>query len=127
MLAKAGGSAAYIDPKNPAELEMRVRTVLTRAVRSGLSSCSIPLGSQAKDVSKLQLVVTQDGKDKPVPPAEGRDAGWALNAAGDEITLSGELCQAAKAGTYDSLHFSFACTKLPPPRESTPTPALPPD
>ena len=125
MLAKAGGSDKYMDPKNPAELETRLRAVLSRAVRTGLSSCTIKLGAHAKDVDKLMLHITQDGKDKPVPAAEGRDASWQLNPAGDEITLGGELCKAAKAGTFDSLHFTFGCTSTPP--SEPPIPTLPPD
>jgi uncharacterized protein YegL len=120
-MARAGGSDAYIDPKDPIELETRVRAVLSRAVRTGLSSCSIELGAKPEDLDETQLIVTQDGKDKAVP----RGQGWAFNAAGDQITLKGDLCKAAKAGTYDSLHFKFACPELPP--TEPPPPVLPPD
>lgn len=121
MMAKAGGSDAYIDPKNPDELEMRLRTVLSRAVRTGLDSCTIELGAQAEKLDDMQLVVTQDGQEASVASA----ASWTRNDAGDEVTLTGELCKAAKAGTFDSLHLSFACPKIPP--AEPPPPVLPPD
>jgi hypothetical protein len=44
-----------------------------------------------------------------------------VSADGATVTLEGDLCTAAKAGTYERLRFDFGCVELPP----APPPVVP--
>jgi hypothetical protein len=118
QLAKAGGTASYIDPKDPAELQARLRQVVNATVRTGLSSCTIALGTTAPARDRLQLIITQGGKPDSVPSGPQ----WMINEAGDSVTLQGDLCQKAMAGSFDELRFEFGCPSVPPKEPPAPVP-----
>ncbi|MET0384618.1 MAG: vWA domain-containing protein [Polyangiales bacterium] len=118
QVAKAGGTDTFIDPKNPEELEARLRAVISSSVREGFSSCTFPIEPKAAAPEKLKLVVTEMGKELVVP----RDARWTINPTGDLVTLEGELCRKATAGAYEALRFEFGCPDPTPPEPPPPQP-----
>ena len=48
------------------------------------------------------------------PATSSKDAHWSINAAADEVTLEGQLCDFAKDGTFDAIRFVFGCVTAPP-------------
>ncbi len=121
MVAQAGGTDRYVDPANAAELEAKIRSILTSTIRAGFETCTFKLDKKTEVPDKLHLVITEGGKDKDVPrdlsmvPNWGADAGWSINAAGDEVELKGRLCELAKEGAYESIRFDYGCVDFPPP------------
>jgi hypothetical protein len=118
-VAQAGGTMAYIDPSNPAELEMRLREVVEETVSTGFNSCSMNLTPVPDVPDELLMIV-----DEP-PVGEQqveRDQGWSLDVSGGEarIEITGALCEAAMTGRFMSIKFQYACPEAPPP------PKLPP-
>lgn len=121
QIAMIGGTEKYVDPTNAAELEAKIRTILTSTIRQGFDSCTFHLDKPTMVPQKLHLVITEGGKDKDVPrdlsaqPNWGKDAGWNINKEGDTVELTGRLCDLAKEGAYESLRFDYGCVDLPPP------------
>jgi hypothetical protein len=118
-VAQAGGTMAYIDPSDPAELEMRLREVVEETVSTGFNSCSMNLTPVPDVPDELLMIV-----DEP-PVGEQqveRDQGWSLDVSGGEarIEITGALCEAAMTGRFMSIKFQYACPEAPPP------PKLPP-
>jgi Mg-chelatase subunit ChlD len=129
MMAQAGGSQSYIDPKDPKELEDHLRTVISSTVKTGFSNCTFNLQPKAAAPDKLHLIVTQNGQERDVPRKLSKDAHWSVNAAGDQVTLEDQLCKLAMDGTFQSLRFVFGCVDVPPldpppPPAPEPTPTL---
>ena len=114
-LAQAGGGQNYIEPRDPKELEARLRAVLSGAVPAGWNSCSFHLEPKAAAPAKLRLFVTENGHESEVPRAAGQDSQWSVNAAGDQVELQGRLCARATAGDIAALRFVFGCPEAPPP------------
>jgi hypothetical protein len=121
MVAMAGGTEKYVDPANNMELETKIRSILTSTIRAGFDSCTFKLDKDTMVPEKLHLVITEGGKDKDVPrdlskqPNWGDGAGWTINKEGNEVELTGRLCELAKGGAYESLRFDYGCVDLPPP------------
>jgi hypothetical protein len=121
MIAMTGGTEKYVDPANTAELEAKIRSILTSTIRAGFDSCTFHLDQDTMVPEKLHLVITEGGKDKDVPrdlskqPNWGADAGWTINKEGNTVELKGRLCELAKEGAYESLRFDYGCVELPPP------------
>jgi uncharacterized protein YegL len=113
-LAQAGGTDKYIDPADPAELETRLRAVISSTVRAGFESCSFQLDQKTEVPEKLHLIVTQNGKDSDVPRMVSKDSSWKVNAEGDHVELEGQLCELAKNGSFEGLRFVFGCVDVPP-------------
>jgi hypothetical protein len=114
MLAMAGGTMTYIDPKDPTELEARLRTVISSTVTKGFDTCVFKLDPKADAPEKLHVIVTQNGMESDVARNLSKDAHWSINAAADEVTLEGQLCDFAKNGTFDAIRFVFGCVTAPP-------------
>jgi hypothetical protein len=114
MMAMTGGTSMYIDPKDPTELEMHLRTVISTTVSKGFDTCSFQLDPKAEAPEKLHLIVTENGMESDVPRNLSKDAHWSINAAADEVTLEGQLCDFAKNGTFDAIRFVFGCVTQPP-------------
>jgi hypothetical protein len=114
MMAMTGGTMTYIDPKDPTELEARLRTVISSTVSKGFDTCTFHLDPKADAPEKLHLIVTQNGMESDVPRDLSKDAHWSINAAADEVTLEGQLCDFAKNGTFDAIRFVFGCVTAPP-------------
>jgi hypothetical protein len=114
MLAQAGGTKTYIDPKDPKELETRLSSVLSSTVRQGFETCTFHLDPKADAPEKLHLLVKQGGVEMDVARDLSKDAHWKINAAGDQVDIEGQLCDLAKDGTFESLRFVFGCVDVPP-------------
>jgi hypothetical protein len=114
QLAVAGGTMAFIDPADPAELEMRLNAVFTSTIRAGFDSCTMNLDPPAAAPEKLHLVATQNGVEQDVPRDWTADATWSINTAGDTVELEGQLCKMAKEGAFEALTFKYGCVDLPP-------------
>ena len=113
-MALAGGTDKYIDPKDPQELEARLRTAISTTVRAGFESCTFHLDQKADAPEKLHLIVTQGGKESDVARDLSKTAHWKINGAGDEVELEGQLCDMAKDGTFEGLRFVYGCVDVPP-------------
>lgn len=114
QIAAAGGTGMYINPDDPATLEMRLREILSETIRTGIDSCTIDLMPPAEAPDKLHLVVTESGVDQDVPRELSADASWNITGDGATVTLEGRLCDDAQAGRFESLRFEFGCVDLPP-------------
>ena len=123
MLAVAGNTKAYIDPKDPMDLQTRLGAALMSTVRQGFESCTIHLDPKAEVPDKLVLVVKQNGMDASVARDFSKDVHWKINAAGDQVDLEDQLCDLAKSGTFESIRFVFGCKEIPP-LEPPPPPVL---
>lgn len=113
-MAMAGGTDSYIDPKDPQELETRLRSAISTTVRAGFESCTFHLDQKADAPEKLHLIVKQAGMESDVPRDLSKSAHWKINAAGDEVELEGQLCDMAKDGTFEGLRFVYGCVDVPP-------------
>jgi Mg-chelatase subunit ChlD len=120
-LAVAGGTQMYIPPTDPMALEAKVNEIVSSTVTSGIDSCTIDLVPPAEAPDKLHLVVTEAGVEEDVARTLSADASWDVSPDGATVTLSGTLCDAAKAGVYEHLRFDFGCVELPP----APPPVVP--
>ncbi|HEX2677214.1 MAG TPA: hypothetical protein VHM19_11255, partial [Polyangiales bacterium] len=114
QLAMTGGSASYIDPADPTVLQNELAKVFTSTIKVGLDSCTIHLDQKPEAPEKLHLVVKQNGMEQDVPRMLSKTAGWNLNSAADTVTLTGQLCDLAKSGTFEELRFEYGCVDLPP-------------
>jgi hypothetical protein len=123
MMAQMGGTDKYLDPADPQELEMRLRTVISSTVRTGFDSCSFHLDPKAEVPAKLHMIVKQNGQESDVARDLSKDAHWKINDAGDLVELEGQLCDMAKDGTFESIRFVFGCVDTPP-LEPPPPPML---
>lgn len=115
QLAVTGGTGAYLETNDPATLQAEISTIVTETIKTGLSSCDIELvQTEDADLEKLHLVVEENGQLMDVPPQlGGGGGGWSINADGSLATLTGQLCEDAKAGRFDTVRFDFGCVDLP--------------
>lgn len=113
-IAMAGGTDKYIDPKDPQELEARLRDAISTTVRAGFESCTFKLDPKADAPEKLHLIVTQAGKESDVPRDLSKSAHWKINSDGNEVELEGQLCDMAKDGTFEGVRFVYGCVDVPP-------------
>jgi len=114
MMATAGGTSTYIDPADPTELQMRLNSVISSTLKKGFDSCVFKLDPKPAAPEKLHLIVTENGMESDVPRDLSKDAHWSIDAAGDQVTLEGQLCDFAKDGTFDTLRFAYGCVTQPP-------------
>ena len=113
-MAMAGGTDSYIDPKDPQELEARLRQAISTTVRAGFESCTFNLDPKADAPEKLHLIVTQQGKESDVPRDLSKSAHWKINQEGNQVELEGQLCDMAKDGTFEGVRFVYGCVDVPP-------------
>ena len=113
-IAIAGGTDAFIEPTDPAALQMRLQEVLTETVMSGIETCEITLDPPAEAPEKLHLVVTENGMDAYVPRDLGGGSGWTLSDDAATVTFEGEFCDQALAGRFQHFEFEFGCVDPPP-------------
>ena len=113
-MAMAGGTDSYIDPKDPQELETRLRSAISTTVRAGFESCTFKLDPKADAPEKLHLIVTQAGMESDVPRDLSKTARWKINSEGNEVELEGQLCDMAKDGTFEGVRFVYGCVDVPP-------------
>jgi hypothetical protein len=124
QIAAAGGTGMYINPDDPATLEMRLREILSETIREGIDSCTIDLMPPAEAPEKLHLVVTENGLDQDVPRELSADASWNITDDGATVTLEGRLCEDAQSGRFAALRFEFGCVDLPPLEPPPPPPMV---
>jgi hypothetical protein len=113
-IAIAGGTGSFIEPSDPAALQMRLQEVLTETVMSGIETCEITLDPPAEAPEKLHLVVTENGMDAYVPRDLGGGSGWSLSDDASTVTFEGEFCDQALAGRFQHFEFEFGCVDPPP-------------
>ena len=116
QLAASGGTNMYIDAADPAVLQQTLYDIVLENVQGGLASCDITLGQAAAAPDKLRLIVTQqDGTEAAMPKTDANgDDLWVLSADLMTVTLKGNLCDQALAGTYPNFRFDFGCADIPP-------------
>lgn len=112
-LAQAGGTGAYLTPTDPMALESELRSIAQSTLRSGFSSCEIPLTPATEEPDMLRMVVRVGAQEFEVPRQQSPTASWTTTPTGDLVTLQGDLCADAMAGSYDELRFEFSCTPIP--------------
>jgi hypothetical protein len=105
-MAEAGGTEQYIDTREPDELTTRLSAIVESTVRKGWDSCSFRLDPVTDLPERLQLVVTQQGRERTLA-ADGSQ--FRVSDAGDEVTLQGTLCQQATSGAIEALRFDYGC------------------
>ena len=112
-LAQAGGTGQFITPTDPAALEMQLLSIVEETVTMGFESCSIKLTPAAREPDKLLMIVDEPGVDQKqqVP----RDFGWTVSDAGDQVEITGALCDDATTGRFASITFEYGCPDLEPP------------
>ena len=116
-LAVAGGTMQYIDAADPMVLQQTLTDIVLENVSGGLASCDIALGQAAAAPDKLRLIVTLKDKTEAVMDRTDSRTGdvlWSLSPDNMTVTLYGNLCDQAKAGTYPNLRFDFGCATIPP-------------
>ncbi|MDH5675002.1 MAG: VWA domain-containing protein [Myxococcales bacterium] len=112
-VAVAGGTMQYIVPDDPAQLEAVLSQVVSETVTAGFNSCSITLNPAADVPDKLLMIVEETGivGEQQVP----RDFGWSISDNGENVEITGALCDDAMNGRFTSITFEFACPEAPPP------------
>ena len=119
-LAQAGGTDRFVTPADPAALEAQLAMIVSETVQmnAGFNSCEIDLSPAAQVPDKLLMIVEEPGaaEKRQVP----RSFGWSLNAAGDHVSIMGQLCDEAMGGRFTSITFEYACPDSPPPPEIPP-------
>ena len=113
-VAMAGGTTEYILPDDPAQLEAKLREVVSETVKKGFNTCSINLKPAADPVDKLQMVVEENGMRLRVDRMLAPDAGWSISSDGTKVEITGRLCDDAKAGRFESITFEYGCKDIPP-------------
>jgi hypothetical protein len=116
-MAQAGGTG---DAEHHAVGDEASLLKALESLASRTASCELALNSTVVDPWKVQ--VTLDGTVLTVDDVNG----YALDAAGDNLTLLGTACEAARAGTGHSLRVKAVCPPPPPPPPAPP-PAPPGD
>jgi hypothetical protein len=114
QLAMRGGTGSFIEPTDPAALQMRLEQIVSETISGGIASCTIPVDPAAPDPEKVFMVVTENGMQQSVPRELSEDASWTVSDAGDLITLEGTLCEDAENGRFENVNFEFGCVDLPP-------------
>jgi hypothetical protein len=114
-VAMRGGTMQYIVPDDPAQLEQKLREVVSETVKTGFDSCMISLKPAADPVDKLLMIVEEGGKRQRVEHMLGPNAGWTISADGVNVELTGTLCDDAKSGRFASITFEYGCKDVPPP------------
>jgi len=115
-LAVAGGTTMYIDAADPMTLQQTLTDIVLQNSGGGLASCDIQLGQAAAAPDMLRLIVTmKDGTEAVMPRTDNNGAAlWSLASDNITVSLLGNLCDQAKAGTYPNLRFDFGCETIPP-------------
>ena len=117
-LAAAGGTGEFITPADPAALQAQLQSIISETVSMGFDNCNITLNPAAVVPDELLMIVEEPGVTdrKQVP----RSFGWELNSAGDQVTMTGALCDEAMGGRFTSITFEYACPEAPPPEPIPP-------
>jgi hypothetical protein len=81
----------------------------------GYEEFTIAINPPADVPEDLHLVVTEGGYEKDMPHVfDTGDEAWTVSDDGAVVELVGDVCEAAKAPTYESIRFEFGCVELPP-------------
>lgn len=113
-LASVGNTVTHITPTDSAMLASEIQTILLQTVSVGFKDCEFDLNPPAEVPDKLHLVVNKDGMDQAVERDLGTGGTWSVSDDGSSVILTGNLCDAAKAGAYASIRFEYGCVDLPP-------------
>jgi hypothetical protein len=102
-LAVAGGTGQYLTPADPQSLA----DALAGIAKGAVDVCTMALSPAPPDPSKVYLYVTDQatGMQREVPMSDG----WSLAPDGATATLTGMLCDQAKAGAFSAIQFVFGC------------------
>jgi hypothetical protein len=108
----------YIDPSNPASLQMQINQIISTTISSSFDSCSLDLPPTAVP-DMLQLVVEEPampGVQMMVPRDLGTAGGWNVTTTMDavHVELVGDVCSAAKSGSIGKITFMYGCKSIPP-------------
>jgi len=114
-LAMLGGTTDFLTPTDTATLQTELTNIVLQTVAVGFKECTIAINPAAEVPEDLHLVVTEGGVEKDMPHvfSTGEEA-WTVSDDGSVVELVGNVCEAAKAATYESIRFEFGCVDLPP-------------
>jgi len=125
-VAIAGGTApmgctsnCFVSPSDAMALQKIftniATTIVTTMMVTTVKDCSFmlepPDSGNAADVH-LVVTDTMSGKQYEVPQGPGN--GWTLSADYRTATLTGSICDGAKAGAYSNFNFQYGCVMVPP-------------
>lgn len=113
-LAVSGATTMHITPADSATLAAEVQSIVLQTVSIGFKECVFDLDPAAAVPDDLHLVVNENGVDQDVGRDLGAGGGWSITPDGVTVTLTGNLCDSAKAGIYESILFKYGCVELPP-------------
>jgi hypothetical protein len=108
-LARAGGTQLYDEPNDPHELERALRKMVQPQTREAFRSCSFHVDHAGRVPERLQVYVTRQGVEAAVAHGLTPNLDWTVDAASDDVTLQGELCQQALKGELQGLRFVLGC------------------
>lgn len=111
-LAQAGGTGMFITPADQMALQAKLTSIVQETVRQGFNSCSMALNPAADVPDELLMIVDEPGVGRQ---RVERTNGWSINANGDQVEMTGGLCEAAMAGRFASITFEYACPDVEPP------------
>jgi hypothetical protein len=115
-VAVAGGTAAYIDAADATTLQATLQKIVQQTVSVKLDSCVITFDKPAEEADMVHVTVKENGIEHEVPQTfSNGEAAWTVTPDGKVIELLGNLCLAAKAGTYERILFVFGCVEGDPP------------
>jgi hypothetical protein len=114
-LAMLGGTTDFITPTDATKLQQELSDIVLQTVSVGFKECTIALNPAATVPEDLHLIVKEGGIEKDMPHVfdTGEEA-WTVSADGATVELVGNVCENAKAATYESIRFEFGCVDLPP-------------
>lgn len=113
-IALAGGTTMHISAADPTTLQTELAKIIGESVTTSFQSCSIGLPREPPNPDDVVLVVVEGGTEQSVARDLGTGGGWTMRSNNTEIVLQGELCNQARAGTYDKISVVFGCVDLPP-------------
>jgi hypothetical protein len=114
-VAMAGGTTMHKTPADSAALATELEQVAISTVTRGVDNCSIELPEPPEDPELVEMAVTDasTGLEFAVPRERAPGDGWTMASDGSQITLTGALCDEAKAGRFTNIRFVFGCLVLP--------------
>jgi hypothetical protein len=125
-VAIAGGTApmgcttnCFVSPSDATALQQIFANIATTVVTTtkvvSVKDCSFQLmPPDMSNPADVHLVVTDIASGMQYEVPQGPMNGWTLSADYKSATLTGSICDGAKAGTYSNFNFQYGCVMVPP-------------
>ncbi len=114
-IASQGGTGPMaLAITDSAQLQTQLEQIATTTITtmSTINDCNIVLDPPPANLNDVFVVVTIGGQDFQV--ARDMPNGWTLSSDGRTATLTGTVCDDAKAGAFEGVRVEFGCVDLPP-------------